>query len=89
MRRLAQALISSARYPSSVNVQVIKSGKSDTFSEVKTRANWLDWMKAMQDEMKSLHDNYTYKLVAFLKGKRTLRRTSRSTRLSTKKVLLS
>ena len=30
------------------------------------------WLDAMQDEMKSLHDNHTYDLVKLPKGKRAL-----------------
>ena len=31
------------------------------------------WLSAMQDDMDSLHENYTYDLVELLKGKRALR----------------
>ena len=31
------------------------------------------WIEAMQDEMKSLHENHTYELVKFPKGMRALK----------------
>lgn len=40
---------------------------------MKAHVNRVDWMKAMQDEMKSLHDNHTYELTTFLKGKKILK----------------
>jgi hypothetical protein len=32
-----------------------------------------EWLKAMQEEMKSLHENHTFKLLKLLKGKRALK----------------
>jgi hypothetical protein len=32
-----------------------------------------EWQKAMQEEMKSLHENHTYDLVELPKGKRSLK----------------
>lgn len=73
VRRLAQALVSSIRYPSSDYIQVTESGKQKTFSEVKAHENRVVWMRTMQDEMISLYDNHTYKFITLLQGKTTLK----------------
>lgn len=73
VRRSAQALVSSVRYLSSNYIQVTKSGKQKTFSEVKAHENRVVWMRTMQDEMNFLYDNHTYKLITLLQGKITLK----------------
>lgn len=55
------------------NIKVCENGESETFSEVKAHVNGMDWMMAIQDEMKSLHNNQTYELAILLKGKRALK----------------
>lgn len=73
MRRSARVPISSTRYPSLDYIQVTESGEPETFGEVKAYTNQVDWMRAMLDEMKSLHYNHTYEFVALPKGKKTLK----------------
>ena len=44
-------------------------GESESFEEAKDDTHNQKWLSAMQDEMDSLHENHTYELVDFRKGK--------------------
>ena len=68
MRRSAREPVPSTRYPSSEYVTI-----TENVSEVKAHVEKEKWLKVMQDEMKSLHDNHTYELVDLPKGKRILK----------------
>ena len=48
-------------------------GEPESFEEAKEDTHSKKWLSAMQDEIDSLHENYTYKLVELPKGKRALR----------------
>ena len=73
VRRSAREPVPSTRYPSSEYVTITECGEPENFSEVKTHVEKEKWLKAIQDEMKSLHDNHTYELVDLPKGKRALK----------------
>ena len=45
----------------------------ETYQEVLLHKKKKEWLNAIQEEMNSLHKNYTYDLVKFPKGKRTLK----------------
>jgi len=47
-------------------------GEPECFEEALDSEEKKQWLDAMQDEMKSLHDNHTNDLVKFHKGKRAL-----------------
>lgn len=73
MKKLVQALVPSAIYPPSEYVKITESGEPETFNDTMTHMNKKQWLKAMQDEVKSLHENHIYKLVVLTKGRRALK----------------
>jgi hypothetical protein len=54
-------------------VLVTDGGDSKCFNEVMSHEKKNEWLKAMQKEMKSLHENHTFELVKLPKGKRALK----------------
>ena len=48
-------------------------GEPKCYDEAITDKHKDKWLSAMQDEMNSLHENYTYNLVELPKGNRALR----------------
>ena len=54
-------------------VQLIDSGKTESYIEAMEYEHKKEWFYAMQDEMKSLYANNTFKLVKPPKGKRALK----------------
>lgn len=48
-------------------------GEPESFKEVLEDENKKEWMDAMEDEIKSLHENNTFELVKLPKGKRALK----------------
>ena len=44
--------------------------KSECFADAMENKHRKEWMKAMQEEMDSLHKNHTYELVKLPKGKK-------------------
>ena len=61
--------------PSTPNeyVLLIDKGEPECYKEAMKDEHKDKWIEAMQDEMKSLHENHTYKLVKYLKGMRALK----------------
>ena len=51
---------------------VTNEGGPECFQEAMESDENQNWLDAMHDEIKSLHDNHTYDLVKFPKGKRAL-----------------
>ena len=51
----------------------IDKGEPLSYEEVITDSHKVEWVKAMQEEMKSLHENHTYDLVELPKGRKALR----------------
>ncbi|KAK9690068.1 hypothetical protein RND81_09G102500, partial [Saponaria officinalis] len=62
----------STRYSPEEYELIADEGEPQNYKEVLTSDYKEDWEKAMQEEMQSLHDNYTYDLVELPKGKRAL-----------------
>ena len=60
------------RFPDAEHVLLTDEGEPESFEEAKDDTHTLKWLSAMQDEMDSLHENHTYKLVELPKGKRAL-----------------
>ena len=48
-------------------------GEPETYQEVLKHENKTKWLKAMKEEMKSLHENHTYDLVKPPKKKKILK----------------
>ena len=47
-------------------------GEPESFEETKEDTRNREWLHAMQEEMESLHENHTYELTEFPKGKKVL-----------------
>ena len=73
VRRSTRERPPSTRNPSSEYILLIDKGEPECFQEVESHKDKQSWMKAMQEEMNSLHKNKTYKLVELPKGKKELR----------------
>ena len=63
MRRSTRKRRPSTRYPSSEYILLTDEGEPECFQEVESYKDKHSWMKAMQEEMNSLHKNKTYELV--------------------------
>ena len=63
MRRSTRERRPSTRYPSFEYILLTNEGELECFQEVESHKDKQSWMKAMQEEMNSLHKNKTYKLV--------------------------
>lgn len=62
----------STRYPSDDYVTLTDGGEPECYDEAMESDEKKKWLDAMQDEMKSLHDNHTFDLVKLPKGKKAL-----------------
>ena len=63
----------STRYPEEEYELIADTEEPQNYRQVLTNNDQEEWEKVMQDEIKSLHENYTYDLVELPKGKRALR----------------
>ena len=52
---------------------ILDQGEPETYQEVLKHGNKTEWIKAMKEEMKSLHENHTYDLVKPPKKKKILK----------------
>ena len=52
---------------------ILDQGEPETYQEVLKHENKTEWLKAMKEEMKSLHENHTYDLVKQPKKKKNLK----------------
>lgn len=52
---------------------ITDGGELETYQEAMSHENKEEWLRAMRDEIKSLHENHTYDLVKLPKGKRTFK----------------
>jgi len=74
LRRSSRDRVPSTRYPSDQYVVLLSDGSEpECFVDVMEDEHRKEWMKAMQEEMDSLHKNHTYELVKFPKGKKALK----------------
>ena len=63
----------SSRYPVSQYVLLTDEGEPQCYEEAITYVHKDKWYNAMQDEMDSLHENYTYELMELPEGNKALR----------------
>uniref|UniRef100_A0A2N9J8U9 Integrase catalytic domain-containing protein n=1 Tax=Fagus sylvatica TaxID=28930 RepID=A0A2N9J8U9_FAGSY len=73
VRRSTRERHPSTRYSTSEYVLITDEGEPESFQEVQSHKDKQSWMKAMHEEMDSLHKNNTYELVELPKGKKALR----------------
>jgi hypothetical protein len=73
VRRSTRECHPSTRYPKSEYVLITDDGEPKNFQEVQSQKDKQMWMKAMHEEMNSLHKNNTYELVKLPRGKKSLR----------------
>lgn len=73
LRRSTRERQESTRYPRNEYVLVTDGGEPECFEEAVECVDKLEWLHAMEDEIKSLHDNHTFELVPLPKGKRALK----------------
>ncbi|MCI45882.1 hypothetical protein A2U01_0067121, partial [Trifolium medium] len=74
LRRSGRERQVSQRYPPQDYATVTDSGEADYYQEIITYVDKEKWFEAMQEEMSSLHQKNTFKLVKLPKGKRAQRR---------------
>ena len=73
MRRSSRDRRPSIRYSPDEFVMLTDGGEPECYEEAMAHDKKKEWVKAMQEEIKSLHENKTYELVQLPKGKRLLR----------------
>ncbi|KAJ7009759.1 Retrovirus-related Pol polyprotein from transposon TNT 1-94 [Populus alba x Populus x berolinensis] len=73
LRRSTRPRQPSTKYSPYEYVLVTNGGESECFDEAMSYEKKSEWLKAMQEEMKSLHENHTFELVKLPKGKRALK----------------
>ena len=73
LRRSSRDRRPSVRYSPEEYVMITDGGEPECYEEAMTHDKKKEWVKAMQEEIKSLHENKTYELVQLPKGKRPLR----------------
>ncbi|CAL2270428.1 unnamed protein product [Prunus armeniaca] len=62
-----------SRYSPNDYVLLIDGGELECYEEALTHDQQDEWLKAMHEEMQSLHENHTYDLVNLPKGRRALK----------------
>jgi hypothetical protein len=72
LRRSTRDRHHSTRYSVDEYVLLTDGGEPECYAEAMEDEHKSEWVDAMQDEMKSLHDNHTFDLVKLPKGKRAL-----------------
>jgi len=73
LRRSTRERQPSRRYSVDEYVLLSDGGEPESYQEAMLHDQKNEWQKAMQEEMKSLHENHTYDLVELPKGKRALK----------------
>ncbi|CAJ2642124.1 unnamed protein product [Trifolium pratense] len=73
LRRSSRERQVSQRYPPHDYVTVTDNGEPEHYQEAIANVDKEKWLKAMQEEMNSLHENHTFELVKLPKGKRALK----------------
>lgn len=73
LRKSTRAIKPSTRFPNNEYVLVTDGGEPETYDEAMSHVHREKWYDAMQDEMKSLHENHTFELMELPKGKRALK----------------
>ncbi|KAL5842405.1 hypothetical protein ACOSQ3_013008 [Xanthoceras sorbifolium] len=73
LRRSERTRQPSTRYSANEYVLLTDGGEPENFEEAMDDESKQKWIEAMQDEMKSLHENKTFELVKLPKGKKALK----------------
>jgi ATP-binding cassette subfamily B (MDR/TAP) protein 1 len=73
LRRSTRPRQPSTKYSPREYVLVTDGGEPECFNEAMSHEKKSEWLKAIQEEMKSLHENHTFELVKLPKGKRALK----------------
>jgi hypothetical protein len=73
LRRSTRERQPSRKYSANEYVLLSDGGEPESYQKVILHDQKNEWLEAMQDEMKSLHENHTYDLVELPKGKRALK----------------
>lgn len=73
LRRSTRDRQPSTRYSVDEYVLLTDGGEPECYAEAMEDEHKKEWVDAMQDEMKSLHENHTFELVKLPKGKRALK----------------
>ena len=63
----------SSWYPVSQYILLNNEGEPSCYEQAMANVRKEKWYNAMQEEMDSLHENYTYELIEALEGKKALR----------------
>ena len=71
--RTPRERVASKKYPSHEWVTITEQGEPESYQEAIEKEKKNEWLKAMQEEMKSLHENQTYDIVKLPKGKKVLK----------------
>jgi len=74
LRRSTREHQPSRRYSPSEYVLLTDGGEPESYQEALEHEHKREWLKAMKEELKSLHENHTYNLVKLPKGKRALKK---------------
>ena len=73
LRRSTRERHPSQKYSPHEYVMNTETGEPESYQEAMSDEHKEDWLKAMQEEMKSLHENHTFELVKLPKGKRAFK----------------
>ena len=73
LRRSTKECKPSRRYTSDEYLLLSDGEKPESYQEVLLHDEKKEWLRAMHEEMKSLHKNNTYELIELPKGKRALK----------------
>jgi transposase InsO family protein len=73
LRRSTRDRQPSRKYSANEYVLLSDRGEPESYQDAMQHDQKKQWLEAMQDEMKSLHENHTYDLVKLPKGKRALK----------------
>ncbi|CAH9113366.1 unnamed protein product [Cuscuta europaea] len=73
LRRSTRDRHPSTRFSANEYVLLTDGGEPECYAEAMEDEHKKEWVEAMQDDMNSLHENNTFELVKFPKGKRALK----------------
>jgi len=73
LRRSERRRVSSSKYPGQDYITLTDNGEPHNFSEAMESIEKGEWIKVMEEEMSSLHENHTYDLVKLPKGRKALK----------------
>ena len=73
LRRSTKEIQPSTRYPPNEYVMLSDGGEPKTYQEAILHESKKEWVKAMQEEVRSLLKNHTYDLLKLPQGKKALR----------------